>query len=610
MAGMSAAVSGTAGVSGQVGSAGGGNTAVTPSESSTTIAAALWPTFGGDLSHTRSSPMETTLSTQTVAMLKPAFDIPAPGVTSTPAVYGDIIYWSDWGGFVHATKRDKTEVWKVDKSANGGGYSGSPHVSNTTVYVANRNGLLSALDRMTGAVIWESPLDAGPHTYIWSSPVVSEKDNVLVIGVGGAGTRDNAVALQRSQLESFHGWVEGFNSLTGESLWKFQVTPSPMYGAGSSVWSSAALDTERKLAFIGTGNNYYAPVSPYSDSLLAIDYMTGALKWSEQFTKNDAWTYGTLASGGVDGDVGATPNLFEVNGRAVVGVGDKPGTYYVRDRETGDEVWTRKLTDGSGFQGGVMAPAAVANGTVFVVSNNGTRNSTVFALAVESGMPKWMHDITDPTFGGPAYGNGVLYVGDQGGNIFALDAASGSELWKAAVPQRRGGGFSLAAGMLFTGYGMHFSESRMEPLMGGLIGYSLNGQATVTGSATTSDCVPGTAVTSAATFTNVYQGVICADGCANVCHGSSDDAMLNISTKELAYKALVGVSARGPACGMSGQTLVTANDAMASVLYTKLAATPSCGMSMPPGVTQANTSITPAMLEAVRAWIAAGAPNN
>lgn len=57
-----------------------------------TTATLTWPTFGGDLSHTRSSALETTLSTQNVAMLKPAFDIPAPGVTATPAVYGDTIY--------------------------------------------------------------------------------------------------------------------------------------------------------------------------------------------------------------------------------------------------------------------------------------------------------------------------------------------------------------------------------------------------------------------------------------------------------------------------------------------------------------------------------------
>jgi polyvinyl alcohol dehydrogenase (cytochrome) len=602
---------GTAGTSGTTmpGTAGtGGNGVVVPPPGQQS----QWPMFGGDLNHTRASASEKLISAANAATLKPAFDIKAPGVTATPAVYKGVVYWADWGGIVHATNLvDQKEIWKVDNSAMGGGYTGSPFVTEKAVFVANRNGLLSAIDRETGGKIWNATLDAGAHTHIWSSPVVSEQDNVLVVGVGGLGTRENGVAIPQSQLETFNGWVEGFDSLTGESLWKFQTTPSPMYGAGVSVWSSASLDPVRKMAFIGTGNNYYRPVSPYSDSLLAINYMTGERVWHRQFTMNDAWTVGTVISGGVDGDVGATPNLFKIGDRDVVGVGDKPGSYYVLDRMTGMEVWKTKLTNGSGFQGGVMAPAAVADGMIYVVSNNGTSNSTAFGLNAADGKIVWRHDVVDPTFGGPAYGNGVLFVGDQAGNILALDAKTGKELWKPArLPAGRGGGFSLVDGMLFTGYGFHFSESRREPLMGGLLAYSLDGMVTVMPGAPTSDCIPGTAVTAAPTFTNVYQGVLCADGCAKVCHGSSAEAGLNIETKAGAYQTMVGMAARGDACKAGGQKLVDPMNPMTSVLYTKLAGTPACGLAMPPGSSAAMSTITPAMREAVRAWIAAGAPNN
>jgi hypothetical protein len=282
----------------------------------------------------------------------------------------------------------------------------------------------------------------------------------------------------------------------------------------------------------------------------------------------------------------------------------------VLDRMTGTEIWKRKLTNGSGFQGGVMAPAAVANGTIYVVSNNGTSSSTVFALNAKDGMPLWDHDITDPTFGGPAFGNGVLYVGDQAGNVVALNAADGKRLWMTRLPQGRGGGFSLVDGALFTGYGFHFSESRREPLMGGLLAYTLDGKVTVAGPVNTSDCVPNTPVTAAPTFTNVYQGVICADGCAKICHGSSMEAGLNLESKAIAYQSLIQIAARGEACKASGQMLVNPMNPMTSLFYTKLAAMPACGVSMPPGSTPAMSTITPAMREAVRAWIAAGAPNN
>lgn len=575
-----------------------------------------WKSFGGDLAHTRSSAGETMISAINAGDLKVAFDLPAPGVTATPALYDGVIYWTDWGGIVHATDLLTQEsLWTIDRSAMNGGYTGSPAITVGTegtpgaVYVANRNGLLSALNRATGDVLWEITLSAGPHTHIWSSPIVVEEDHVLIVGVGGLGTRDNGVALRSSQLEGFRGWVQGIDSLTGELLWRFDTTPEPS-GAGVSVWSSAAVDTTRKLAFIGTGNNYYRPVSQYSDSLLALNYVTGELEWHAQFTENDAWTVATVLQGGVDGDVGATPNLFSINGRDVVGVGDKPGRYHVHDRITGEQVWSRPLTNGSGFQGGVMAPAAVQNGVIYVVSNNGTSSSTAFALSVADGTSLWEVDLTDPTFGGPAVGNGVVYMGDQAGNVWALNAVSGAELWSQALPQGRGGGFSVVDGMLFTGYGFHFSESRREPLTGGLIGYSLTGEIIPITPVNLSDCIPSTALTSEATFTNVYQGVLCPIGCTKVCHSSSAEAGLNLDQKAIAYASLIGVGAKGPACAPGGHVLVVAGDPQASLLHGKLAAMPACGVSMPPLVTPANTPVTPAMLEAVRAWIAAGAPNN
>jgi polyvinyl alcohol dehydrogenase (cytochrome) len=570
-----------------------------------------WASFGGDLEHTRSSPGETMLTTANVGMLKPAIDIAAPGVTATPALYNGVIYWADWAGIIHATDLlTQKDVWKVDNSAQMmSGYTGSLFVGERYVYGANRNGMIGAYDRMTGAKVWETMLDAGVHTHIWSSPVVSEQDNVLVVGVGGLGTRDNGVALSQSQLETFHGWVQGLDATTGKELWRFETTPEPN-GAGVSVWSSAALDVKRKVAYIGTGNNYYEPVSDYSDSLLAIDYMTGTLKWHEQFTMNDAWTVGTVLSGGVDGDVGATPNLFTLDGKDYVGVGDKPGRYHLHDRETGAQVWSVNLTNG-GYQGGVMAPAAYHDGVIYVVSNNDTASSTAFALKASDGATIWEARVTDPTFGGPAYGNGVLYVGDQAGNVWALDAKDGNELWTERLPQGRGGGFSLVDGMLFTGFGFHFSESRREPLTGGLRAWSLTGSVAVPETPTNMpDCVPDTVVTAEPTFTNVYQGVLCAAGCTKVCHSTSMEAGLQLEGKAIAHQSLVSVMAKGMPCATGGHTLVMPGNPEMSLLHGKLALTPACGVGMPPTATAANTPITPAMLTAVRAWIAAGAPNN
>jgi polyvinyl alcohol dehydrogenase (cytochrome) len=414
------------------------------------------------------------MSAASVSQLKLAFEIPAPGVTSTAAIYRGMIYWADWGGFVHATRlADHGSRWTFDGSAIGGGYVGSPMVTERVVYVANRNGRLHALDRDSGAVAWEAKLDAGPHTQIWSSPVVEERDAMLVVGISNRGTRDNANAVPETRLRTFRGAVVGIDATTGMLAWRLETSPEPS-GAGVGVWSSAALDSERRLAFIGTGNNFYAPVSELSDSLLAIDYLSGTLIWKAQYTKGDAWTAQT-ALGGYNADVAAAPNLFMLGARAVVGVGDKSGRYYVHDRESGDLIWKQVLTPG-GLDGGIIAPAAYQNDVIYVISNDGNV-SVAFALRALDGEKLWRHELPAHTSGGPAVGNGVLYVGDMAGQLHALDARSGSELWAATFPQGIGGGISLGCGTLLTGYGYHHFESEAEPLMGGLRAFALTADA-------------------------------------------------------------------------------------------------------------------------------------
>jgi polyvinyl alcohol dehydrogenase (cytochrome) len=431
-----------------------------------------WTSFGGDLAHTRSSPDETSISVENVAQLTTAFDIPAPGVTSTPVIMGGVVYWADWAGKVHATNlADQKAVWELDASAAGGGYTGSPMVTERFVYVANRNGRLSALDRALGTVVWEAKLDAGPATHIWSSPVVAEQDGVLVIGVASQGTTENAMPVPRSRLETFRGSVVGFDALTGKELWRIATSPEPN-GAGVSVWSSAALDTQRKLAFIGTGQGYYKPVSPLSDSLLAIDYMTGKIRWSDQYYKNDAWTLEDPGDG-IDADVSAAPNLFSVDGRDMVGVGDKNGVYHAHDRETGVEVWRYSYDAPAYSSGGIIAPAAYAEGTIYVITTTSMGGASVYALRAADGFKLWKYSLSYYNWGAPAVANGVLYVGDQSCEILALNSAAGNKLWSHQLPQGRAGGFSLCDGVLFTGYGFHHQEPNLEPLQGGLRAFSL-----------------------------------------------------------------------------------------------------------------------------------------
>ena len=98
-------------------------------------------------------------------------------------------------------------------------------------------------------------------------------------------------------------------------------------GAGcGDVWGSPSVDPSRGLVIFGTGNC----TDPdrwgrFSDAMVAVDLATGALRW----------TFQPHGSNRDDLDFAGAPNLMTVDGRALAGLGNKDGTYYIVDRTTG-----------------------------------------------------------------------------------------------------------------------------------------------------------------------------------------------------------------------------------------------------------------------------------
>lgn len=109
-----------------------------------------------------------------------------------------------------------------------------------------------------------------------------------------------------------------------------------------------------------------------------------------------------------------------------------------------------------------------------------------------------------------------------------------------------------------------------------------------------------------ATWTAVWTEIL-EPRCGSSCHGPTVpdqlmQAQLDLSEKDAAYAALVGVGAMGAGCSMMG-TRVVADDPEGSLLVQKLEGTATCGSAMPLG----RTPLLPEQLVAIRAWIAAGA---
>jgi hypothetical protein len=122
-----------------------------------------------------------------------------------------------------------------------------------------------------------------------------------------------------------------------------------------------------------------------------------------------------------------------------------------------------------------------------------------------------------------------------------------------------------------------------------------------------------------ASFSRVWTEVLSPKGCAGAyCHGAGQ-GNLKFTSREEAYKALVGVKAAGMACGASGKERVKAGDPAASLLVEKLEQTkPSCGDPMPIGTKLEPNCVsssqpvcnTQAELSLIKQWIGAGAMND
>jgi polyvinyl alcohol dehydrogenase (cytochrome) len=437
---------------------------------------AEWVSLGNDLANSRAATGEDTIGADNVADLAPAWELAdAKGVTGTPVVADGVVYIGDWTGTVHALDAATgEEQWATQVASYYIG--GSVAVDDDRVYVGAFDARMVALDRSTGEKLWETPIGDHAQAVIFGSPV--EVDGLVIVGVASFELMTGNAA------PTFRGHLVALDAETGEEQWRWWATEADdTAGPGVSIWSSPAVDTERGVVYIGTGNTYTAPPAPKADALVALDLETGEEQWVTQFTVGDTWTL--TAPAGSDSDVGAPPNLFTVDDTDAVGVADKAGSYHAVDRDSGKLLWETELTEG-GLQGGVLAGAAVADGAVFVASNRASTDADLLSLDAETGEVNWRLDLEGHVSGPVSWANGVVYVSDDSGRIAAYDAASGDRLWSYATDAPAAGGIAVVDGTVYAGWGWWFTSAPADA-QGGMIAFRLDGEAAPADSGAGSD---------------------------------------------------------------------------------------------------------------------------
>ena len=476
-----------------------------------------WPTYGHDLTNSRTQPAERSIDAGKVGSLAPAWVYKAPGaINTTPIVAGGCMFVGSSDGTVTARDaKDGSEIWKrelpVQQPAYGGGLVGSPAVTRSSVLVAiNEQGspYLASLDRSTGKVRWRTTIDKqGTSEGNPGGDTGGSLGGTGTGGLAGSGTNASVVVYKGLAFIGFFGSAApgrgergGFtliDAASGKLVKRTYTIPDESFHegyAGAGIWSTPAIDTKAGFAYVGTSN----PHSPQNeheraDSLVKVDlrrnsktfgeivgaykgrpdtYVPGAADQPVCDTAPDVYYVPPFSASCVqlDMDFGASPSLFtDAGGKQRLGDLQKSGDYHVLDPAKMSLVW-RQTIGVPCFACNAASPAA-ANGTVFTAAGP---PGQLFALDGATGAIKGAGPLTGPsTYNAVSTANGLVYVVDSAGFLNVFDAKNGMLLLEKRNLQGDTGtpmtaaatssGVAIARGTVFVAATRHVIALREGP---------------------------------------------------------------------------------------------------------------------------------------------------
>ena len=339
-----------------------------------------WPTYGGDLGHTRYAALDQ-IDAGNFSALEPAWRFrtenlgPGPEYVfqSTPLVVDGVLYTTAGtrraAAALDAATGELLWVHRLNEGERGAGAPRRLSGRGLTYWDDGGDGVifyvtpgyrLIALNARTGrrapgfgaggVVDLKQGLDQDidPVTGevgLHAAPVVA--DGVVVIGAA------HLAGVAPATKEKPTGHVRGYDARTGERKWIFHTIPgadefgndtwlndSWRYTGNTGVWGQMTIDPELGYVYLPvempTGDLYggHRPGDNlFSDSIVALDLETGERVWHFQTIHHDVWDF----------DLPSAPILVDVtvDGRDVKALAQpsKQAFLYVLDRTTGEPVW-------------------------------------------------------------------------------------------------------------------------------------------------------------------------------------------------------------------------------------------------------------------------------
>jgi polyvinyl alcohol dehydrogenase (cytochrome) len=438
--------------------------------------------------------------------LKWAFGFPSSSAAlGQPSVYGGRLFFGSQDGTVYAADTATGCIfwtYKARATTRTAPIIATVGHARHAVLIGDTQANLYALDVRDGKLLWEHKLDNHPVARITGAPKLHGSRLYVPMSsieeVAGGGPKYPCC--------TFRGSVVAVDIESGKPVWKTYTIPQPpaptkknaagiqLYGpSGAAVWVSPTLDPAHRVLYIGTGNAYSDPPTPYSDAVIAIDMDSGAVKWSKQLAANDGWNFACVSPNkancpeavGPDVDIGASPILRTLpDNKRVLLVGQKSGIVHALDPDNRGAIhWQTRIGQG-GALGGIQWGMAASDTHLYVALSDvhlGDKAGGLFALRIDTGEKRWQappiastckdtRGCTPAQMAPITATDGAVFSGSMDGMLRAYDANSGKVLWEFNTlrdfptvngVKAKGGSLSatgpvLANGMLFvnSGYGV------------------------------------------------------------------------------------------------------------------------------------------------------------
>ena len=338
-----------------------------------------WPSYGGDVTHQRYSPLDQ-ITAENFSNLELAWRFstdnlgprPERNLQSTPLMVNGMLYSTggtrrsvvaldpETGELLWIHRLDEGERGEeAPRTLSGRGLAYWDDGGDGVILYVTPGYQLVALDAGTGARIQsfgnagivdlkqdiDQDLEPTSEIGLHAAPVVA--NNTIIIG---AAHRPGGAPASRTNVK---GYVRGYDVQTGERKWIFHTIPqegefgndtwlddSWTYTGNTGVWAQMSIDPELNMVYFpveAPTGDYYGGHRPgdnlFAGSVVAVDLDTGERVWHYQTVHHDIW----------DWDLPAAPVLLDitVDGRDIkaVIVPTKQSYMFVLDRETGEPVW-------------------------------------------------------------------------------------------------------------------------------------------------------------------------------------------------------------------------------------------------------------------------------